>query len=187
MSKTTLPLISVTIRRDASTITPVTVLPHELAILANLFGKENVQGGDAAYTIEIDADGEYERLVAKYGAAKIASVYGDDGGQRLAETIARTAAQPLPDVPPLLAPAKPVAAADPAPATTPVGMQPDDVQQLIQKALAAQAKTFQDQMAAQAQQFQQQLQQAQVQQTPPASTDPATTGAAAGGGKKNNG
>jgi len=38
----TVPLLAVTIRRDAHTITPTTVPPYELTLLRQMFGKENV-------------------------------------------------------------------------------------------------------------------------------------------------
>lgn len=91
MSKTTVPLLSVTIRRDANTITPVTVPPHELILLRQMFGKENVQEGEQVATAEIDADTEHERLSAKYGHEKVAKVYGDDDGARLAELVEKVA------------------------------------------------------------------------------------------------
>ena len=71
MSKTNVPLLNVTIRRDANTITPVTVPPYELSLLRQMFGKENVTEGDQAGVIEVDASTEHERLSAKYGAAKV--------------------------------------------------------------------------------------------------------------------
>lgn len=91
MSKTTVSLMNVTVRRDANTITPVTVAPYELTILKNMFGKENVTEGDAAGTVEVDPAGEHERLSAKYGFEKVAKVYGDDDGERLAELVQKAA------------------------------------------------------------------------------------------------
>ncbi len=91
MSKTTVPLLEVTVRRDANTITPVTVAPYELTILKNMFGKENVTEGDAVGVIEVEAEAEHERLAAKYGFEKVAKVYGDDDGERLAELVQKAA------------------------------------------------------------------------------------------------
>ncbi len=91
MSKIHVPLLTVTIRRDANTITPVTVPPHELTLLRQMFGKENVQEGEAVGTVELDPSGEHERLSAKYGPQKIAKVYGDDDGERLAELVEKAA------------------------------------------------------------------------------------------------
>jgi len=87
MSKTSVPLLQVTIRRDANTITPVTVPPYEMSMLRQMFGKENVIEGEQISVIEVDADTEHERLSAKYGAAKVSKVYGDDEGERLKELI----------------------------------------------------------------------------------------------------
>lgn len=91
MSKTNVPLLNVTIRRDANTITPITVPPYELTMLRQMFGKENVTEGDDAGVIEVDAATEHERLSAKYGAAKVSKVYGDDEGERLKELVEKAA------------------------------------------------------------------------------------------------
>lgn len=93
MSKIHVPLLSVTIRRDANTITPVTVPPHELTLLRQMFGKENVVEGEQVGTVEVEPAGEHERLSAKYGSAKIAKVYGDDDGERLAELVEKAASK----------------------------------------------------------------------------------------------
>ena len=93
--KITVPLLTVTIRRDANTIIDVNVPPYELTLLRQMFGKENVieRSGDSAGTIEVNPAGEHERMSAKYGAEKIIKVYGDDGGERLAELVERAAAK----------------------------------------------------------------------------------------------
>ena len=91
MSKTNVPLVQVTIRRDANTITPVTVAPYELTLLRQMFGKENVVEGEQVDVIEVEAATEYERLCAKYGQAKVAKVYGDDEGERLTELVEKAA------------------------------------------------------------------------------------------------
>lgn len=56
-----------------------------------MFGKENVTEGDAVGTVEVDPEAEFERLSAKYGAAKVAKFYGDDDGVRLAEIVTKAA------------------------------------------------------------------------------------------------
>lgn len=89
--KTTVSLIKATVRKDAHTINPVTVPPYELPILRNLFGKENVQEIDAVRDHEVDTEGEFERLCAKYGSEVVQKVFGDDGGERLAELVERSA------------------------------------------------------------------------------------------------
>lgn len=91
MSKTQVPLMHVTIRRDANTITPVTVPPYELTMLRQMFGKENVTEGEQASVIEVESTNEYERLSAKYGQAKVAKVFGDDEGERLTELVEKNA------------------------------------------------------------------------------------------------
>lgn len=92
MSKTiNVPLLNVTIRRDAMTITPVTVPPYELSLLRQMFGKENVTEGEQAAVIAVDPATEHERLSAKYGAGKVSKVYGDDEGERLAELVEKAA------------------------------------------------------------------------------------------------
>lgn len=93
---TKVPLIQVTIRRDANTITPVTVPPYELTILRNMFGKENVTEGEQVGEFEVDAASEHERLSAKYGQGKVVKVYGDDEGERLTELVEKAAIKAKP-------------------------------------------------------------------------------------------
>lgn len=95
MSKTLIiPLIAITIRRDAMTITPVTVPPYECMVLRNIFGKENVTGDEQVGTVEIAPEVEYERLSAKYGPEVVAKVYGEDEGARLEELVEKAAIEP---------------------------------------------------------------------------------------------
>ncbi|MGX5660002.1 hypothetical protein ACWKWV_09810 [Castellaniella ginsengisoli] len=85
-------VISAKVRRDAHTTTPVTVRPHEIAILQHIFGAENVHtlagkvldvkhltAEDIAGTSP-DSEDEYARLAAKYGGdekgACVEQVYG---------------------------------------------------------------------------------------------------------------
>lgn len=92
MSKLILvPLLAVTIRRDAHTITQTTVPAYEMTLLRQMFGKENVTEGEAVGELEVVPTGEHERLCAKYGPDKIAKVYGDDEGERLAELVEKAA------------------------------------------------------------------------------------------------
>ena len=92
MSKPILvPLLAVTIRRDAHTITQTTVPAYEMTLLRQMFGKENVTEGEAVGELEVVPTGEHERLCAKYGSDKIAKVYGDDEGERLAELVEKAA------------------------------------------------------------------------------------------------
>lgn len=127
--KTTLlvALLAVTIRRDANTITPITVPAHELPILRNMFGKENVvQADEHAGTVEVDPAGEYERLSAKYGGGKVAKVYGDDDGLRLSEMVVKNEVKP-PKADPEKKLTKPAQkAADEAAAAAPAASQPQE-------------------------------------------------------------
>jgi len=84
-------LLRVQVRRDAHTTTPETVLAHELAILYEIHGKENVTVDEAAGDArQVDADGEYQRLADKYGLAIVEEVYGRESSGRLADALART-------------------------------------------------------------------------------------------------
>lgn len=91
MSKTLMPLLSVTVRRDSNTITPVTVPPHELTILRSIFGKEHVTECEIVGEVELESTEEHSRLSAKYGPPRVAKIYGDDGGERLAELVEKHA------------------------------------------------------------------------------------------------
>lgn len=91
MSKINVELHGVTVRRDAQTITPVTVPEYEIPVLKNLFGKENVTVNEVVRTIEIEPEGEYERLCAKYGFELIAKIFGEDDGLRLTELVEKSA------------------------------------------------------------------------------------------------
>lgn len=85
-------VIHARIRRDANTITPVTVRPHEVAILQTIHGEENVQNIDgqvldlkALEPVDIAgevpaSDDEFNRLASKYGGGEggllVEQVYG---------------------------------------------------------------------------------------------------------------
>lgn len=85
-----MPYVDLTIRRDANTITPTQVPAYEVPLLKHIFGKENITDESAVPVgVELDPEGEYERLSAKYGSEVIAKFYGEDGGQRLQELIAK--------------------------------------------------------------------------------------------------
>lgn len=101
-------VIHATIRRDAHTITPVTVFPHEIAILQTIFGQENVQNKDGKLLdlknlTEADiagqvalSDNEFERLMAKYGGNEdgplVEQVYGKLATGALDAAVERQAA-----------------------------------------------------------------------------------------------
>jgi len=86
-------LVSVRIRRDAHTATPVTVLAHELPILYEIYGKENVAVDESFDDArELDANSEYQRLCNKYGSIIVEEVYGRESSGRLADAFDRVAA-----------------------------------------------------------------------------------------------
>jgi len=86
-------LVSVRIRRDAHTATPVTVLTHELPILFEIYGRENVAVDESVDDArELDANSEYQRLCNKYGSIIVEEVYGRESSGRLADAFARVAA-----------------------------------------------------------------------------------------------
>lgn len=96
-----------TIRRDAHTITPITVPEHEIAILQTIFGEESVHNSegrtiaenkltdaDVAGEIEL-SEGEFDRLAAKYGGNDeglfVEQVYGKRATGGLDKAIERYA------------------------------------------------------------------------------------------------
>lgn len=90
-NKVNVPLVAVTVRRDANTITPTVVASYETHMLVKKFGKESVTVGEKVGTREVEVDGEYERLSAKYGIKAVKDLYGDDNGLRLAEMVEKAA------------------------------------------------------------------------------------------------
>jgi len=87
-------IVSARIRRDAHTITPVTVLAHELPILYEIYGKENVTFDETVDDARpVDADGEYQRLANKYGLTIVEEVYGRESSGRLADALDRVVAK----------------------------------------------------------------------------------------------
>jgi hypothetical protein len=78
-----LPLLKVSIRRDAFTTTPVTVPEHELKMVRAVFGKDNVTVGAAAGERDFEPDAEYERLTQKYGPEKTVAIYGEAENSKL--------------------------------------------------------------------------------------------------------
>lgn len=107
-------VIHARIRRDANTITPVTVRPHEVAILQTIHGEENVQSVDgqvldlkALEPIDVAgevpaSEDEFNRLASKYGGNEegllVEQVYGkraagnlDAAADRLDEAVGKIA------------------------------------------------------------------------------------------------
>jgi len=87
-------LLGVLVRRDANTTTPVTVLAHELPLLHEIYGRENVTVDEPADAMHpVDTDGEYQRLANKYGLAIVEEVYGRESSARLADALTRAAGE----------------------------------------------------------------------------------------------
>jgi len=80
------PLYTVKIRRDAHTVTPVTLPEYEITVMQVVAGKENVQTADGRSIDEYGlgepagffktSEDEYTRLCNKYGAEVIEGIYG---------------------------------------------------------------------------------------------------------------
>lgn len=90
--KIAITIVSASVRRDANTITHVTVPPYELAVLREIHGDDNVQELGAAHAIELDPAEEYKRLSFKYGAGVVTAVFGKDKA-RVAELAEKAAAK----------------------------------------------------------------------------------------------
>lgn len=83
-------IYDVTIRRDAHTHTPVQAGMHEVAILKDIFGDENVTVGKQAGDAEIEDTGaEYGRLSNKYGPETMQRVYGPAGNGQFERAVER--------------------------------------------------------------------------------------------------
>jgi hypothetical protein len=77
--------VSLHIKRDAMTTIPVDVPAHEVSILRNIHGKENLYPQDGENVIEIAVGEEFQRLCNKYGFDAVAAVYGEAGEDKVAE------------------------------------------------------------------------------------------------------
>jgi hypothetical protein len=114
-------LFPVKIRRDAHTTTPVDIPEHELVILQEIFGEENVQTVDGLSIAEYglgepsgeapDQEDEFGRLSAKYGSAVVEEVYGKKASKGLETAMAAFAlADPKTELPKKLTKAQQAAA-----------------------------------------------------------------------------
>lgn len=93
-------LYTINIRRDAHTTTPVDVPEHEVSLLQEMFGAENVHNMDGKLIEDeglgnsvgefTQGDDEYGRLCAKYGGELVESVYGKRATKGLDNAIAST-------------------------------------------------------------------------------------------------
>lgn len=91
------------IRRDAHTTTPVNVPEHEVPILQEIFGEENVQTPEGLSVAEHGLgepvgempaqDDEFGRLSAKYGAKVVEEVYGKKASRGLETAMKEIAAK----------------------------------------------------------------------------------------------
>ena len=109
------PLYNIRVRRDAHTITPVTVPEYELLLLQELFGAENVQNADGrsideqgigAVVGQYNAGDEYERFCAKYGFDLVESVYGKKSAKTLEKAVAESSTKTEPPKTPKAKPPK---------------------------------------------------------------------------------
>ncbi len=92
-----IPLYQILIRRDANTITPVTVPEYEVPLLQELFGTENVHNSERIRVDEVGpgspigsikaSDDEYERCSAKYGVELVEQVFGKKSSQTLQKAV----------------------------------------------------------------------------------------------------
>ena len=93
-------LFALKIRRDAHTTTPVDIPEHELPIIQEIFGEENVQTADGRSIEEFgigdpvgevpDPEDEYSRLSAKYGTDVVEAVYGKKASKGLETAMSAT-------------------------------------------------------------------------------------------------
>jgi hypothetical protein len=73
----TIPLIAVSVRRDAMTLIPVSVPQYEIAVLKAVHGADNVYVSEGeACSIELDPATEGERLEKKYGDLALVKAFG---------------------------------------------------------------------------------------------------------------
>lgn len=76
----TVPLLNVLVRKDASTIIPVSVPEYEVSVIGEIFGPENVTEYSDRGSIEVDPESEYERLCNKYGEQAVKDIYRSASG-----------------------------------------------------------------------------------------------------------
>jgi hypothetical protein len=96
-------VFSVMVRRDAQTITPVTVPEYEIAVLQTIFGEESILNADSKLIKEAGlgepvgelplGEDEHVRLARKYGAGEdgktfVEKVFGTKAGKGLDRAVA---------------------------------------------------------------------------------------------------
>lgn len=75
--KHVVPLIVVGVHRDITTTNYPQVPEHEIPVLQSIHGDSNVYPGEpTGESTHLDADGEYERLCAKYSEGAVRDAYG---------------------------------------------------------------------------------------------------------------
>ena len=98
------PLYEIRIRRDAHTVTPITVPEYELPLLQEIFGIENVHNADKKRVDEAGcgtpagsfkaSEDEYERFCAKYGVELVEQVFGKKGSRAFEKAMADSKTKP---------------------------------------------------------------------------------------------
>lgn len=84
--------VMLTVTRDAMTILPAKVPAHEVEIMKAVHGEENVREIEGpADAVEIDPEGEAERLMQKYGREALEAAYGTNFKGKLAKACAEHA------------------------------------------------------------------------------------------------
>lgn len=96
MSKLTVEMVTLSVRRDMSTTLETTVPKYEEGVLKSIFGKENVAPVATAEPCfyEVDTDTEFDRLCAKYGGVVVEKIFGEEGAGRLKELVEKAVAKP---------------------------------------------------------------------------------------------
>ena len=99
------PLYEIRIRRDAHTVTPITVPEYELPLLQEIFGVENVHNAAKKRADEAGcgtpvgsfkaSEDEYERFCAKYGVELVEQVFGKKGSRQFEKAVADSKTKPV--------------------------------------------------------------------------------------------
>lgn len=69
--------LSLDIKKNAHTTIPVTIPAHELAIVELAFGEGNIYNKKDADPVELDTEGEYDRLCRKYSSDAVMRTFGE--------------------------------------------------------------------------------------------------------------
>ena len=71
--------ISCAIKKNAQTTIPVIVPGYEIPIIEKIFGEANIYESQDSEPIEVEAESEFSRLIAKYGQDPVYKVFGESG------------------------------------------------------------------------------------------------------------